>query len=52
MNWKYWIKKHWWKILIPVIVPVGLYILWWIKKHQETKEMFSDLSERWHEKLI
>lgn len=52
MNWKYWIKKHWWKPVLIVAIPVGLYILWWIKKHNESKDMFEDLSEKWHKKLI
>lgn len=39
MNWKKWIKRHWWKILIPVIVPVGIIILRYIDKISEVKEI-------------
>ena len=39
MNQKKWIKKHWWKILIPIIVPVGIIILRYINKISEAKEI-------------
>jgi len=39
MNWKKWIKKHWWKALIPVTVPVGIIILRHIDKISEVKEI-------------
>ena len=39
MNWKKWIKKHWWKTLIPITVPVGIIILRHINKISEVKEI-------------
>ena len=48
MNWKYWIKKHWWKIIFIVLIPLGLCILWWIKNRQKADWMFADLSEQWY----
>ena len=39
MNWKKWIKKHWWKALIPVTVPAGIIILRHINKISEVKEI-------------
>ncbi|EMR74949.1 hypothetical protein MBGDF03_01087 [Thermoplasmatales archaeon SCGC AB-540-F20] len=38
MNWKKWIKKHWWKALIPVTVPVGIIILRHINKNIRGKK--------------
>jgi hypothetical protein len=39
MNWKKWIKKHWWKSLIPVFGPTGIIILSYIDKISDVKEI-------------
>ena len=39
--WKSWLKRHWWKLLLPVILPMALYALWYIKKHHEYKEVLN-----------
>ena len=44
--WKSWIKRNWWKILLPVIVPIGLCILWYIKKHQEFNRSLEWIKEK------
>ncbi|MBA7496682.1 hypothetical protein ES702_07291 [subsurface metagenome] len=46
MYWKSWIKKHWWKILIPFIVAIVLYARWYMKIHNEYKKLYNYVGEK------
>jgi len=48
MSLKYWLKKHWWWFILPVIIPFGLYILWYFNQRAKIKNQIEKLSEDWH----
>lgn len=44
MNLKTWIKKHWWKILIPLLIPIAIIIFRYIKTKNMAEKYIEEVS--------